>query len=128
MGFVQIIERDEQFVEKFEDSSFTLRRLHPDVSREIRRRAMAQDANGKAPTEAESIQRENDDILDHIIIGWADVTDGKGMDVPCTREMKLALPNVVKMKLTNAIYKPNVMTADQLKAVEQERLAKKKQS
>lgn len=73
------------------DTSYTLRPLTRDVWREIKKRHTTRVRNKRTGALDTEIDWEafNDDLLDHVVIGWSGVVLSHGEPAPCTRDLKL---------------------------------------
>ncbi len=102
MAKIEIVSRDESFLLGDTDCSFTLRRLHPDVVPESRRRHTRRVDSGK-PEDVPRLKYDeaevNKDVYDYIIQDWRGVLAPDGALAPCTRENKWLLPGPVKEQI-----------------------------
>jgi len=92
---VKLISKDEQLEMKYEDSIFYYRRMSNDESSALRRKHTQR---GQTDFNAVGI----DSVQSHVV-GWKNVTDIDGNEVPFSKENLLLLPDDVLVALINAI-------------------------
>lgn len=80
------------------DSVFTLRVVPSAKQRELRRLHTKHLFIRGSRQEDFDWAKFNDDCIDFAIVDWRDVKR-RGADVPCTRETKLQLPEMVKIEI-----------------------------
>jgi len=105
MGFIEIVEEEETFEYPIGDSTLILRRFDSELYRDIEKRHTKRHKNLRQGgwIDDQDTYAINADLLDYMVTGWKDVkSPTTGEDVPCTREMKLKLPNVVKVEILEA--------------------------
>ena len=95
------------------DSTFTIRRLHPDALETIEARHRTRTRNKRTGQEVTEVPADaradhNKDLWDHLVLDWRDVDDGDGQPVPCTRDNKWALPGAIKAALLEYADEGNV--------------------
>ena len=104
--FIEIVEdgdvRDWQYTnpengQKF-DSVFQLRIAPDDVQKIWKRKYTTKEFNRGVRNEVVDWVKYNQDALDYCIVGWEGVKR-EGVDLPCEREWKLRLPEMVKAEI-----------------------------
>jgi hypothetical protein len=111
MAKIQLISRDEVFEIGDPDCLFGIRRIHPDILSEIRRRHTRR-IEPPGPGEAERWETDEvevgRDLLDYIIQYWRGVMGPDGQEALCIRENKLTLPASVKGEVFTAAASVNL--------------------
>jgi hypothetical protein len=100
--FIQIISKDEKCTYQNGDSRIFYRRLPAsEVTRIEKKWTTKKGRNSRTgePIVETDLEQFNNDLLDYLIIDWENVKDDKGKDIPCTKEVKLALPSEVRREL-----------------------------
>jgi len=105
MAYIQIIEEDERFELRIEDSVFSLRRFDSTIYSRIEKKHTKNIKNRK--TGAVTVEIDNNavnaDLLDYIICDWSGIqSPTTKTDVPCTKENKLRLPSNIKVQVLEA--------------------------
>jgi len=118
MAFLEIIEEQESFDFQVGDSILKLRRLDPEVYREIHKKHTK---THKHPRTGNIFKETDDfavnaDLLDYMIVGWSNVkSPSTGEDVPCNKENKNKLPGSVQVQIVEACDVNNVTGSDKKK-------------
>jgi hypothetical protein len=99
---IELISRDESFEIGDADHSYTIRRMHPDIEKEIRRRNtrwIEPNVGGEMRRqELDEIEWQKD-RLDYILQAWYGILGVEGKEAACTRENKWLLPVSEKMQV-----------------------------
>jgi len=105
MGFIEIVEAQEEFKLDIGDSFFNLRRFDSEVYRRIEKKHTIKKKNlrgGQMIVDTDDYA-VNADLLDYMITGWGGIKSSlTGEDVTCEKVNKLKLPGSVKMQITEA--------------------------
>lgn len=80
------------------DSKFKLRVVTSSLQRELRRKYTKHEFVRGTRQENFDWAKFNDDCIDFAVVEWTEVKR-KGVDIPCTRENKLLLPEMVKAEI-----------------------------
>lgn len=105
MPKIQLISPDESFEIGDAECAFTIRRVHQDMIREIRRRhtrRIEAEAPGQFPREETDEAEVDRDLMDYLIQDWRGVELADGSPAPCTRENKAALPGSIRTEILMA--------------------------
>lgn len=118
MGFIEIVEEEETFELFMGETKFTLRRFDSETYKDIERKHTKRHKNFRQGGFISEIDdyAVNEDLLDYMIVGWEGVkSPTTGQDVPCTREMKLKLPNTAKVQIVEACDADSITTGGEKK-------------
>jgi len=111
MPKIQLISRDEVFEIGDADCAFGIRRMHPDVLRDIRRqntKRVEPSVEGFGPRWETDEAEVEKDMLDWIIQYWRGVVGPDGTEAGCTRDHKWVLPGSVKTEIFAAAGAANL--------------------
>ena len=107
MPRIDLIRRDESFRIGDADHWYAIRRVHPDLLREIRRRhtrRLEPETPGQLPREETDEVEVDKDFYDYIIQDWGGICEPGGSEAPCTREHKWLLPGSEKNQILVAAH------------------------
>ncbi len=106
MPKIELITADEVMTVGDADVEIVIRRIHPDVYREIRARhtRTVEEAGGVRRSEADEGEIDKD-VLDYVIQAWPrGVVMPGGAAAPCTRAMKAALPSRIRTQILTLAF------------------------
>lgn len=114
---IEIIDQDEKLVKEFEGSRITFRRVDQETVDRLEKKhtvKRGRDRSGNPIIEVNEAERRKD-LIDHIIIGWENVTHPVTKEpVECSRENKQRLPQRVLVDIIEAAM-DTVSDEDELK-------------
>ncbi len=113
MGFIEIVEEQEEFRLDIGESFFMLRRFDSEVYRRIEKKHTKRTKNYRTGEMVREVDEYavNADLLDYMITGWGKVkSPTTSQDVSCERSIKLKLPGSVKMQITEACDSDSIAT------------------
>jgi len=105
MPFIEIVESEESFELPISDSVLTCRRFDSETYRQIEKKHTKKNKNHRSgvifsETDDYAV---NADLLDYMILDWKGIHSPlTKKEVPCTRENKLKLPGVIKVRIIEA--------------------------
>jgi len=121
MAFIEIIEDGESFEKVFpgyEETSFTLRRCSLSHIREWQKKhtSFVFDKLQKKEVEKVDTDKVDEEALDFCVTGWSGVISPvTGDDIPCTREYKTKLPDLIKVGIMNECNAVSISDRDKKK-------------
>jgi len=105
MAKVQLVSADESFDLQIGDSTFTLSRIPADETTRMLRKHTKRRPGGTEEVDSLTFNRA---YRDRAIKDWKDVINASGVEVPCTTEMKMLLPDDTWREIQQAIGAANI--------------------
>ena len=111
MGFIEIVDEEERFELRMEDTVFQLRRLSAEIYNDIVKRHTRRSGRDRQGRWIEERNEEEIDraLLDYVIVGWKGVVHPVSKkEIECSRDMKMRLPGSVRLEILEATDARNI--------------------